>query len=79
MTFPSWVAVQFAPCQHPRGPRQVDVQQYPVGTLPDRGGQCLDRVRSLFEDFKAALSEQLGRQAEEACVVIDEQDPNRAT
>jgi hypothetical protein len=32
---------------------------------------------ALSRDFKATLSEQLGRYAEEACVVIDNQDPNR--
>ena len=59
---------------HP--PRQVDVQQYSVGHSLIVASSAWAASVAFPRTVKAALGEQLGRQAEEASVVIDKQDPN---
>ena len=56
---------------------QVDVQQDPVRAVRGRGGQRLRRVAGPADDLESARGEQLGRYAEKARIVIDNQDPNR--
>jgi hypothetical protein len=68
--------------EHHRGgeaisPRQVDVQQYPVWTIFGHGGQRLVRVAGPADHLQAARGEQLGCHADEAWIVINNQDPNR--